>query len=120
LLLKLLVILEFLHYEFSNLRDFYSLEFHVDRLSFELQVLEVVFADIVEEGVVQGLGNGHSLVGIEFKRVEQKVLGLRCDCFKEVLERFPGNKAKGANVVSGSLIADKVDIFRSSYDVEDD
>ena len=119
LILHLLVIAVLLQYHLPYLRDFDALQLHVDGLSLGLQVHHVVLADVVEEGVVEGLGDGHALVGVELQGVQQEVFGIGSYCFEEVFEGFSGDVAEGSDVVLGTLVADEVDVFGSADDVED-
>lgn len=101
------------------MRDLHSLQLHVDRLALGLKVYHVVLADVVEEGVVEGLGDGHAFVGVELQGMQQEVFGLWGDCLEEVLEGFSRDVAKGTDVVFCTLVADEVDVLWSSDDVED-
>lgn len=101
------------------MRDLHSLQFHVDRLALGLKVYHVVLADVVEEGVVEGLGDGHAFVGVELQGMKQEVFGLGGDCLEEVLEGLSRDVAEGTDVVFCTLVADEVDVLWGSDDVED-
>lgn len=52
--------------------------------------------------------------------MQQKVFGLRSYCFEEVLEGLSRDVAKRTDIIFSALVADEVDVFRSSDYVEDD
>lgn len=118
--LLLLVVAVLLQHHLPDLLDLDPVQVHCDGLSLYAKVQLEEVADVVEQPVVDGLGDSHALVGVELERALQEVVHFWGDEAEELGERLALPHSERLYVVACSLVADEVNVSGRADSAEDD